>query len=118
MMFIRHYYAYHIYHTNSSADQMMCHILIASFVSLHTDMELPSSTRPIMSRDERASVSVLGLEYAIREVLEAIIQSCGDRVDGIVDELVEMSLKLLVGQVYMETTLQCWHNRCSRPEAC
>lgn len=84
----------------------------------HWHGTLPSSTRPIMSRDERVSVSVLGLEYAIREVLEAIIQSCGDRVDGIVDELVEMSLKLLVGQVYMETTLQCWHNRCSRPEAC
>lgn len=118
MMFIRHYYAYHIYHTNSSADQMMCHILIASFVSLHTDMELSQVQLGQLCPGMKERVCVLGLEYAIREVLEAIIQSCGDRVDGIVDELVEMSLKLLVGQVYMETTLQCWHNRCSRPEAC
>lgn len=49
--------------------------------------------------------SVRGLEDAVGQVLEAVVQLGGDGVDGVVDEGVEVRLKLLLGHADVEATL-------------
>lgn len=51
-----------------------------------------------------------GLKYAIGQVLEAVIEFGGDGVDGIVDEGVEVCLKLLLRHADVEATLECRHH--------
>lgn len=46
-----------------------------------------------------------GLENAVGQVLEAVVQLGGEGVDGVVDQGVEVCLKLLLGHVDMEATL-------------
>lgn len=49
--------------------------------------------------------SVRGLEDAVGQVLEAVVQLGGDGVDCVVDEGVEVCLKLLLGHADVEATL-------------
>ena len=57
-------------------------------------------------------------DVAIGEVLEAVVQSCGERVYSCVHQAVEVLCQLFFSHAHMEATLECWNYRCSGPKAC